>query len=254
MAAIAWHPSPNHERRRGTDTPDTIVLHYTGMPSGEAALAWLCDPSSGVSAHYQVFRDGRIVAMVPEARRAWHAGESAWQGARDLNSRSIGVEIENEGHDFAYPDYTDVQIDALIALLADIRGRWSIPDVRILAHSDIAPHRKRDPGEKFPWARLAAAGHGLWPDPAQVARRKDAMAAPPEPAAILARLAAYGYDIRPTGEPARDGAFAVAAFQRRFRPSRVDGRVDIETAAVLGVLEALAAAGERATLSGASGR
>jgi N-acetylmuramoyl-L-alanine amidase len=138
MIAIEERPSPNHERRRGTGGPDMILLHYTGMPSEEAALDWLCSPRSGVSAHYQVFAGGRIVKMVEETRRAWHAGDSFWDGATDLNSRSIGIEITNPGHEHGYVDFPSAQIDAVIALLDDSRGRWAIADARILAHSAVA--------------------------------------------------------------------------------------------------------------------
>lgn len=238
MRAVERIASPNHEQRRGTDRPDAIVLHYTGMTSEEGALRWLCDPRSGVSAHYLVFEDGRIVAMVDEERRAWHAGESFWQGATDLNSRSIGIEITNPGHEHGYCSFPDVQIAALIDLLDDIRGRRSIPDARILAHSDIAPHRKQDPGERFPWARLAAAGHGVWPGEGDGEVPSHAGDRSGEIARFLQRLARLGYGIAPTGEPAEDGRLLVAAFQRRYRPRVVTGLLDEETNDVLARLEA----------------
>ena len=142
-----------------------IVLHYTGMATGEAALERLRDPAAKVSAHYLVEEDGRVFALVPEERRAWHAGVSSWRGETDINGRSIGIEIVNPGHEFGYRDFPDVQIAAVIDLLTDIRSRWTIPDALIVAHSDVAPARKQDPGERFPWRRLAEAGHGLWADP-----------------------------------------------------------------------------------------
>src|ERR1035438_2816744 len=151
-------PSPNFDAR--TAPPDMIVLHYTGMPTGAEALARLRDPLAKVSAHYLVEEDGRIFVMVPEGRRAWHAGVSFWKGQRDLNGVSIGVEVVNPGHEFGYRPFPDVQIAAVIGLIADIRTRWSVPDNRILGHSDIAPARKKDPGELFPWDRLARAGQG----------------------------------------------------------------------------------------------
>ena len=142
-----------------------VVLHYTGMKTGEEALARLCDAEAKVSSHYLVEEDGRIFRLVPEERRAWHAGKSFWRGDTDINSASIGIEIVNPGHEWGYRAFPDVQIDSVIALLSDIRERWEIPDGRILGHSDVAPSRKEDPGELFPWKRLAMAGHGLWFEP-----------------------------------------------------------------------------------------
>src|SRR3984957_10050573 len=156
-------PSPNFDAR--TAPPDMVVLHYTGMPTGEAALARLRDPAAKVSAHYVVEEDGRVFALVPEERRAWHAGKSFWRGERDINAASIGVEIVNPGHEFGYRPFPDVQIDSVIELVGEIRSRWSIDDDRLLGLSDVAPDRKEDPGELFPWKRLAEAGHGLWAEP-----------------------------------------------------------------------------------------
>src|SRR5882672_3698776 len=151
-------PSPNHEARAGDSRPDILLLHYTGMSSTEAALERLCDPGARVSSHYLVFEDGRVLQLVPEARRAYHAGVSSWEGARDVNTRSIGIEIGNNGHDFGCPAYPEAQIAAVIALGRDIVQRRAIAPCRVLAHSDVAPARKRDPGEYFPWRRLAEAG------------------------------------------------------------------------------------------------
>jgi N-acetylmuramoyl-L-alanine amidase len=152
-------PSPNTSaRRNGHRVPDMVVLHYTGMATAQAALDLLCDPASNVSAHYVVLEDGAIIQSVPEALRAWHAGVSSWQGASDINSRSIGIEIVNGGHDFGLPPFPDGQIAAVIALLADILARHAIAPSGVVGHSDIAPLRKRDPGEAFPWAKLVAAG------------------------------------------------------------------------------------------------
>ena len=156
-------PSPNFDARKSP--PDMVVLHYTGMKTGPEALARLCDPEAKVSAHYLIEEDGRLYTLVAEARRAWHAGVSFWKGERDINAVSIGIELVNPGHEFGYRDFPDAQIAALVALLDDIRGRWDIPDSRILGHSDVAPARKQDPGERFPWQALAKAGHGLWVDP-----------------------------------------------------------------------------------------
>ena len=159
-------PSPNFNERAGP--PDILLLHYTGMESGEAAIARLRDPEAKVSSHYVVEEDGRIFTLVAEERRAWHAGVSFWKGERDINGRSIGIEIVNPGHEFGYRPFPDAQIAAVIALATDIRTRWMIADGDIIGHSDVAPNRKIDPGELFPWKTLAQAGHGLWvePDPA----------------------------------------------------------------------------------------
>nr|MBA3812059.1 N-acetylmuramoyl-L-alanine amidase [Caulobacteraceae bacterium] len=155
-------PSPNFDARLAP--PDMIVLHYTGMPTGEGALARLIDPAAKVSAHYLVEEDGRVFALVAEARRAWHAGKAVWGGQTDINGASIGIEMVNPGHEFGYRPFPDRQIEATTRLIADVRSRWTVPDARILGHSDVAPERKQDPGESFPWKRLALAGHGLWAD------------------------------------------------------------------------------------------
>jgi N-acetylmuramoyl-L-alanine amidase len=232
-------PSPNFDIR--VRPPDTIVMHYTGMQTGEAALARLQDPEARVSAHYMVEEDGRVFALVPEARRAWHAGKSFWKGDQDVNGCSIGIEIVNPGHEWGYRPFPDAQIAAVIALTTDIRSRWVVPDDRIIGHSDVAPDRKEDPGELFPWKRLAAAGHGLWaePDPA------------PGPAlavgdsgtgvyALQAGLAALGYDSPPCGRYDDDTAAIVTAFQRHWRERLVDGVADGETRARLIALLKLA--------------
>jgi N-acetylmuramoyl-L-alanine amidase len=225
-------PSPNFDNR--VRTPDMLVLHYTGMKTGEEALARLADPEAKVSAHYLVEEDGRVFRLVPEERRAWHAGVSSWKGEENLNGLSIGVEIVNPGHEWGYRPFPDVQIDAVIALVADIRERWDIPDARILGHSDVAPDRKQDPGELFPWKRLAEAGHGLWAEP------------PPAPGAALSPgeegagvivlqggLKRFGYACPLNGTYDEATAAIVTAFQRHWRPERVDGIADGETRARL---------------------
>src|SRR5262249_43036956 len=156
-------PSPNHDGRGAR--VDILLMHYTGMQTGEDALARLTDRSAKVSSHYFVDEDGRVLQLVSEHQRAWHAGESSWKRAVDINARSIGIEIVNPGHEYGYRDFPTVQIDAVIALSRDIIARHHIRRERVLAHSDVAPLRKHDPGEKFPWARLAAAGIGLWVEP-----------------------------------------------------------------------------------------
>ncbi|MGB3624576.1 MAG: N-acetylmuramoyl-L-alanine amidase, partial [Henriciella sp.] len=190
--------------------------HYTGMETGDAALERMCDAEASVSAHYMVREDGEIVALVDEDKRAWHAGVSSWQGDTDLNSRSIGIEIVNGGHDWLGPDsklppYPDAQIQAVITLSQGIIERWNIAQTRIVGHSDIAPRRKADPGEHFPWARLAQHNVGLWP-----------LALEDKDGSIERALQQIGYDTE-------DLEAAITALQRRWRPSRVDGKGDRDT-------------------------
>ena len=234
-------PSPNFDNRRGP--PDIIVLHYTGMQTGEAALQRMCDPESRVAAHYMVEEDGRVFRLVPEERRAWHAGKGWWKGETDVNAASIGIEIVNPGHEWGYRPFPDVQIDAVIGLLDDVRSRWTISNDRIIGHSDLAPTRKQDPGELFPWKRLAQEGHGLWFEPQPA----------PGPAlklgdegvgvfALQAGLHRLGYEPRPSGKYDEETATVVAAFQRHWRQEKVDGVADGETRARLMGLLQLAAA------------
>jgi len=224
-------PSPNFGERRDGAAPDMIVLHYTGMASGQAAEDWLCNPASEVSSHYLVYEDGRIVQMVREADRAWHAGKSFWQGATDINSRSVGIEIANPGHALGYARFPKLQVDAVIALCAGIRGRHGIRPERVLAHSDVAPGRKIDPGEKFPWRRLFEAGIGHFV-PAAPIRSGEALregASGPAVKTVQALLARYGYGIDVTGVFDDRTRIVVEAFQRHFRPRRVDGVADGST-------------------------
>jgi N-acetylmuramoyl-L-alanine amidase len=225
-------PSPNFDARKAP--PDTLVLHYTGMQTGEAALARLRDPEAKVSSHYLVEEDGRVFRLVAEERRAWHAGVSFWKGRDDLNSASVGIEIVNPGHEFGYRAFPDSQIAAVIALVADIRGRWTLDDDRIIGHSDVAPDRKDDPGELFPWKRLAEAGHGLWIEPP---------AAPGAPLgegadgvgvfALQAGLTRLGYDCAPSGQFDAHTTAVVRAFQRHWVQTRFDGVADGDTRARL---------------------
>lgn len=225
-------PSPNFGPR--VAPPDMIVLHYTGMIDGPAALARLTDPDAKVSAHYLVEEDGRIFALVPEERRAWHAGQSFWRGETDINGVSVGIEIVNPGHELGYRPFPAPQIAAVIDLLGDVRSRWTVPNARILGHSDVAPDRKTDPGELFPWRALADAGHGLWidPDPAPGAP----LGQGDEGLGVLAlqsALSRLGYDCARTGRFDASLGVIVAAFQRHWRPEAVDGIADGDTRARL---------------------
>jgi len=242
---VEIRPSPNHNERRGGKPPDMLLLHYTGMPDAQGALDRLCDPASEVSCHYFVFEDGRILQLVAEARRAWHAGVAAWAGERDINSRAIGIEIANPGHDDAYPDFPEAQMQAVEALCRDIVARRAIAPERVLAHSDVAPRRKCDPGEKFDWARLARAGVGLWVEPEPIRAGDDLRPGDTGPAvAGLQRdLARFGYALTVNAvydEATRD---VVTAFQRHFRQALVDGCADTSTLEMLEALLRLLMAG-----------
>lgn len=226
--ASLWCPSPNYEPRVGGRRPDMILLHYTGMESAESALDWLTRTESRVSAHYLVDEAGRITQMVREAERAWHAGRSHWAGEADVNSCSIGIEIHNLGHELGYPDFPEPQMAAVEALCLDIMARRDVPRQRVLAHSDVAPVRKADPGEKFDWARLARAGVGLWvtPEPLGDDAGFGQGDAGPHVTQLHERLKNIGYSIDPTDNYDITTELTVVAFQRHFRPARVDGRAD----------------------------
>lgn len=227
--------SPNHGPRLRHEAPDAIILHYTGMADGDSAVAWLCDPASSVSCHYVVEEDGGVLQLVAEERRAWHAGRSVWAGDTDLNSASIGIEIVNPGHVGGLPPYPADQIGGLIALLQDIQERHGIPATRVLAHSDISPGRKEDPGERFPWRRLAESGLGLWVEPVEqggglpVGPGADG----PDVVALQQELATFGYGIVVHGVYDEATAIVIRAFQRHFRPDRIDGTADAETRGTL---------------------
>jgi N-acetylmuramoyl-L-alanine amidase len=222
--------------------PSILLLHYTGVATAAQAIDWLSRAESKVSAHYVVDEAGAITQLVAEEMRAWHAGLAVWAGESDINSLSIGIEIHNPGHEAGYPDFPEPQMRAVEALARDILARHRIRPERVLAHSDVAPTRKTDPGEKFPWARLAGVGIGHWvrPEPVDWADPGIARdAAGPLVAEVQTRLAAYGYGIEPTGLCDAKTEFVVTAFQRHFRPARVDGRIDQST---IDTLERLAAA------------
>lgn len=238
--ACALAPSPNFGERRDGRRPDMIVLHYTGMPSAEGALKWLCADVSQVSCHYFVFEDGRICQLVAEGARAWHAGLSSWAGESDINSCSIGIEMAYpgppDGVDFSCaPDFPDAQMQAVAALCRDIIARNGIPAQRILAHSDVAPGRKIDPGDRFGWAWLARQGVGLSiderPEPGEavfaIGSAGDAVRA------LQRGLATFGYDLVPNGIYDEATRRVVTALQRHFRQERVDGLVDHSTLYVL---------------------
>ena len=217
-------PSPNFNARRAP--PDMVVLHYTGMRTAKEALDRLTDPAAQVSSHYCVDEDGTVYRLVAEERRAWHAGVSFWKGETDINSVSIGIEIVNPGHEFGYRDFPDPQIDAVIALLDEVRGRWDIPDHRILGHSDVAPARKEDPGERFPWKTLAAHDHGLWVEPDLPP--EGTMGPPlalgdtgPGVFALQGALGKLGYNILPGGPYDAETAAIVTAFQRHWCPDDI---------------------------------
>ena len=231
LTGVLLRESPNHGPRRGDAPTDMIVLHYTGMVDARSALDRLCDPAAEVSSHYLVEEDGTVTQMVPEARRAWHAGLSWWHGETDLNSRSIGIEIVNCGHEIGYQDFPENQINSVIDLCLDIDKRHAIPAERVLAHSDIAPGRKIDPGEKFPWARLAEAGIGHWvaPEPISGGRFFQEGDGGEPVSALQAMLALYGYRIDVSGSFDRETRNVVDAFQRHFRPARPDGIADRST-------------------------
>lgn len=222
MPSITDTPSPNHGPRPAGATIDMLVLHYTGMRNAAAALGRLTDPAAEVSAHYLIDEDGTMHRLVAENRRAWHAGVAFWRGERDINDRSIGIELVNPGHEFGYRPFPEAQMTALIALCREILSRHPIPARNVVGHSDVAPARKTDPGELFDWPRLAAVGIGLWP-----------IGTPTSSADLAGMLARYGYDVA-------DPAMAITAFQRHFRPARVDGIADDQCARLLaGLLAAI---------------
>lgn len=222
----------NHEPRRGGVRPSLLILHYTGMSSAEKAIDWLARAESNVSCHYVIDEDGRITQLVPESLRAWHAGASFWRGETDINSHSIGIEIQNPGHQHGYPDFPAAQMQAVIALGKDIAQRHRMAADAVLAHSDIAPGRKIDPGEKFNWALLARQGLGLWVRPSSVHADDpglDIGASGSRVAAVQELLALYGYRVEQSGILDDRTSHVLKAFQSHFRPRRVDGRLDRST-------------------------
>lgn len=229
-------PAANFEPRRGTHKPSILLLHYTGVESAAKAVHWLTCAESRVSCHYLVDESGCLTQMVPEDMRAWHAGEAIWDGEHDINSASIGIEVHNPGHEMGYPDFPELQLASLEALCKDVMSRHGIRSDRVLAHSDVAPTRKKDPGEKFPWARLARNGIGHWVEPQPVHEAEAGMGigvAGPLVADVQLLLRKYGYGLDATGVVDGKTEFVVTAFQRHFRPARVDGRIDQSTISTL---------------------
>jgi N-acetylmuramoyl-L-alanine amidase len=226
-------PSPNFDAR--TAPIDILLLHYTGMKTAQDALGRLRDTQAQVSAHYVVDEDGTTYRLVAEEMRAWHAGTSYWAGARDINARSIGVEIVNPGHEFGYRVFPEAQMAAVLELTQDIVKRRAIKPARVIGHSDVAPLRKEDPGELFDWTMLAAEGVGLWPKPKPCGWSD---------AEFLIQLGRYGYDLEgPSGTDAgKARRAAITAFARHFRPAKLTDEPDSELKAVLNGLIDLAAA------------
>lgn len=211
--------SPNFNERALPVT--MVVLHYTEMKPVESSLERLCDPGAEVSAHYLISEDGEVTLLVPEDKRAWHAGQSYWRGHKDVNSASIGIELDHPGHALGYREFAEAQIDALIPLLHRILQRYDVPRANVVGHSDVAPARKSDPGELFPWDRLAEYGLCLArPDKLELGDPFD------NDGAFYLALERFGYDIT-------DGHAVVRAFQRRWRPERIDGEIDGQVRAIL---------------------
>lgn len=231
--------SPNIEPRQNGLSPTVLVMHYTGLPTAKKSIEILSRPDCKVSCHYVVDLDGQITQMVKEDMRAWHAGVSSWHGETDINSRSIGIEIQNLGHNQGYPDFPQVQMDRVRDLSIDILNRHAIPPQNVVAHSDIAPGRKTDPGEKFDWAFLHAAGVGHWVTPVPIVESDLGFQLgdqDPVVADVQDKLSRYGYGIAVTGEHTDDSVTTVSAFQRHFRPARFDGAIDSSTIATLDAL------------------
>ncbi len=237
---IVERPSPNFNERVGVSGPDILIMHYTGMQSCEAAVTRLTDPASRVSSHYTIDEDGTIYRHVAEELRGWHAGVSHWRGETDINSRSVGIEIVNPGHEFGYRPFPDAQIDAVIRLSQGIVARHKIPPRNVIGHSDIAPGRKTDPGELFPWKQLAHAGLGVW---VEAKTGREASLARPDTGSrvgdLQTALRRYGYGLEITSVYDEPTELVISAFQRHFRPALFDGVADAETQGILRALNDL---------------
>lgn len=232
--AITEHPSPNFNERPDNADIDMLVIHYTGMPSAEAAIEWLAHPASRVSAHYLIDEDGRVVRMVEEEKRAWHAGVSHWRGRDNVNDCSIGIELVNPGHEWGYRPFPEAQMAALEALAADICARHRIPPTRVVGHADVAPGRKTDPGELFDWARLARAGIAKVPEHGVVTGEMGMILEPgqmgPAVRDVQDALRSIGYYVGVDGTYDAMTRAVVMAFQQHFHQHRVDGLCDSATA------------------------
>lgn len=231
--ALRALPSPNQDDRPHGVLIDTLILHYTGMQTAAAAVERLRDPAAKVSSHYVVDEDGTILQLVPEERRAYHAGVSFWRGNTELNGRSIGIEIVNPGHEWGYREFPVLQLAAVCDLCLAILSRHPIPPRNVVAHSDVAPDRKQDPGEKFDWEQLARNDVGLWPFDVPDLGTTDAVRDAEGLRLVRAALATIGYRVAPEG--ALDPALAAVlrAFQRHWRPEAVTGQADVGTRARL---------------------
>ncbi len=230
------HPSPNFEARRDDLKPSILLLHYTGMSSCEKAIDWLSRPEAKVSSHYVIDEDGAVTQMVPERERAWHAGASKWRGVTDVNSMSVGIEIHNPGHGEDYRDFPDAQMQAVTDLSREIVARWGITPENVLGHSDVAPGRKIDPGERFDWKGLSEAGVGRWVEPVPpgpVIGSHSRQARAEDIAYVRRLLASYGYGIAQDGPWGEHDRKVLGAFQLHFRPQRFDGVIDHSTVATL---------------------
>jgi N-acetylmuramoyl-L-alanine amidase len=238
-------PSPNHDERPADGPVDMLILHYTGMQSAQDAIDRLRDPVARVSSHYVVDEDGSVLRLVPEERRAWHAGVSYWCGRTELNARSIGIEIVNPGHEWGYREFPVLQTAVVCDLCLAILSRHAIPARNIVAHSDVAPDRKEDPGEKFDWRGLAENGVGLWPRDVPDLGTTGAVRDAGSLRDVRAALVDIGYRVAPEG--ALDPALSTVlrAFQRHWRPEAVNGQADAGTLArLLGVRRVASAAGD----------
>lgn len=229
-------PSPNFEPRPQGVAVDMLVIHYTGMESAEAALARMRDPDAKVSAHYVIDEDGAVYRLVAESKRAWHAGTASWGGEANINDRSIGIELVNPGAEFGYRPFPEAQMRGLERLAGGLLKRHPIPARHVLGHSDVAPAYKQDPGELFDWARLGAAGIGLWPEAGDLPRPQGIDKKTDKSPDILETqklLKSFGYDISVSGEPDAATRMVITAFQRHFHPRGVSGEMDAETFAML---------------------
>ena len=231
--AVRELPSPNQDDRPDICPVDMVILHYTGMSTAAEAVARLRDPAAKVSSHYVVDEDGAVLRLVAETRRAWHAGVSYWRGHRNLNDRSIGIEIVNPGHQLGYRDFPVLQLVSVCDLCLEILSRHEVPARNVVGHSDVAPDRKEDPGEKFDWEQLALNGVGLWPEGAPDLGTGGAVRDAAALRDVRAALTHIGYEVAPEGPLDPALAAVLRAFQRHWRPEAVTGQADAGTLARL---------------------